>query len=47
MYVQNTSDLNVGNGQNQVFTRIDVELTGKHFEDMTWLLIRGLFVSDH
>lgn len=47
MHVQDTAVLNAGNGQNPIFANIDVELTGKHFESVTWPLIRGLFVANH
>jgi murein DD-endopeptidase MepM/ murein hydrolase activator NlpD len=47
MHVQDTPDLNAGQGQNPTFAHIDVELTGKPFADVTWPLIRGLFVANH
>jgi murein DD-endopeptidase MepM/ murein hydrolase activator NlpD len=47
MHVQDTPILNAGQGQNPTFTHIDVELTGKQFSDVSWPLIRGLFVSMH
>ena len=47
MHVQDTPDLNVGHGLNPAFSHIDVELNGKAFEDVTWPLIRGLFVANH
>ncbi len=47
MHVQDTPDLKAGQGQNPIFAHIDVELTGKHFLDVTWPLIRGLFVANH
>jgi len=47
MHVQDTPDLESGKGQNPIFEHIDVELTGKSFEDVTWPLIRGLFVANH
>lgn len=46
LHVQDTPDLNVGRGINAVFGPIDVELTGKQFVQVTWPLIRGLFVSN-
>lgn len=46
LHVQNTATLNAGFGQNPVFGPMDVELTGKQFESVTWPLIRGLFVSN-
>ena len=33
-------------GMNVQFAHMDVELTGKQFRDVTWPVIRGLFVSD-
>lgn len=47
MHVQDTPDLNAGQGQNPTFAHIDVDLTGKHLADVTWPLIRGLFVANH
>ncbi len=47
MHVQDTAELNAGNGQNAAFADINVELTGKSFENVTWPLIRGLFVANH
>ena|ERR1035437_8617246 len=47
MHVQDTPTLNDGLGQNIIFGNIDVELTGKLFENVTWPLIRGLFVANH
>jgi murein DD-endopeptidase MepM/ murein hydrolase activator NlpD len=47
LHVQDTPDLNAGRGQNPIFAHIDVELTGKPFADVTWPLIRGLFVVNH
>jgi hypothetical protein len=47
MHVQDTAKLNDGTGQNAIFANIDVELTGKLFENVTWPLIRGLFVTNH
>ena len=47
MHVQDTAELNAGRGQNPIFAHIDVELTGKPFADVTWPLIRGLFVANH
>jgi Peptidase family M23 len=46
MHVQDTPELNKGTGQNIVFSGIDVELSGKRFENVSWPLIRGLFVSN-
>lgn len=44
LHVQNalTAD---ASGINPFFADMDVELTGKTFEDVTWPLIRGLFVE--
>jgi murein DD-endopeptidase MepM/ murein hydrolase activator NlpD len=44
MHVQDTPTLNQGQGQNMIFKGINVELTGKTFENVDWPLIRGLFV---
>ena len=38
--------LNQGTGQNMIFKGINVELTGKQFENVDWPLICGLFVSN-
>lgn len=46
MHVQDTPTLDKGTGQNVEFARISVELTGKKFDNVTWPLIRGLFVSN-
>lgn len=46
MHVQDTADFNAGNGQNATFANVDVELSGKRFENVTWPLIRGLFVAN-
>ncbi len=47
LHVQDTADLKAGMGQNIEFTGIDVDLSGKHFDNVTWPLIRGLFVENH
>ena len=47
MHVQNTEAFDTGTGQNIVFSDIDVELSGKQFQNVQWPLIRGLFVSNH
>lgn len=44
LHVQNTPTLNKGLGQNMIFKGINVEMTGKTFENVDWPLIRGLFV---
>jgi hypothetical protein len=44
LHTQDTPILNNGQGQNMIFTTINVELTGKIFENVDWPLIRGLFV---
>lgn len=44
LHVQSTPDLNSGTGINPIFGPINVELTGKIFESVTWPLMRGLFV---
>ena len=47
MHVQDAPALNTGRGQNPIFAHLDVDLSGKHFTDVTWPLIRGLFVANH
>jgi len=47
LHVQDRPELNAGRGQNPIFAHIDVELTGKQFADVSWPLIRGLFVANH
>lgn len=44
MHMQDTPKLNEGLGQNMIFKGINVELTGKIFENVDWPLIRGLFI---
>jgi hypothetical protein len=44
LHTQDTPVFNKGNGQNMIFKGINVELTGKIFENVDWPLIRGLFV---
>jgi Peptidase family M23 len=44
LHTQDTPTLNKGTGQNMIFKGINVELTGKVFENVDWPLIRGLFV---
>lgn len=44
LHVQDEPTLNQGNGLNPVFAGMQVELTGKVFEGVSWPLIRGLFV---
>lgn len=46
MHMQNTPAFNQGTGINIRFSGIDVELSGKKFEDVDWPLLRGLFVSN-
>ncbi len=46
MHMQDTAKLNEGFGQNMIFKSINVELTGKKFENVDWPLICGLFVSN-
>jgi len=46
LHVQDVPTLNEGQGQNVIFKGINVELTGKRFEDVDWPLIRGLFVEN-
>jgi hypothetical protein len=45
LHMQNSPTINEGEGLNLLFSGMDVELTGKVFEDVTWPLIRGLFVQ--
>lgn len=46
LHVQDTATFGEGKGQNPIFGPIDVELSGKRLEAVTWPLIRGLFVSN-
>jgi murein DD-endopeptidase MepM/ murein hydrolase activator NlpD len=46
MHVQDRRVLGSGHGQMPVFANINVELSGKVFEQVTWPLTRGLFVSN-
>lgn len=46
LHMQNTPTLNQGLGLNFVFDKIHVELNGKKFSNVSWPLIRGLFVSN-
>ena len=46
LHIQDSPIFNSGTGQNPIFGPIDVELTGKRFEAVTWPLISGLFVSN-
>ena len=46
MHVQDTPTFNKGTGQNIEFSRISVELSGKQFDNVTWPLVRGVFVSN-
>lgn len=45
LHVQDTASPGSGTGQNPVFSDMDVELNGMNFENVTWPLIRGLFVN--
>lgn len=45
LHVQDAREPSDARGVNPVFSQIDVELTGKAFDGVTWPLIRGLFVS--
>ncbi len=47
LHVQDQAAFDAGEGRMPVFTGIDVELSGKAFEDVTWPLVRGLFVQPH
>jgi Peptidase family M23 len=44
LHTQDTPTFNQGNGQNMMFKGINVELTGRIFQNVDWPLIRGLFV---
>ena len=44
LHMQDTPVFNEGLGQNMIFKGINVELSGKQFENVDWPLIRGLFV---
>lgn len=44
LHLQTTPTLGTGEGQNMIFRHIDVELSGKVFENVDWPLISGLFV---
>ena len=44
LHVQDTPVLNQGKGQRTVFQGINVELSGKRFDNVDWPLISGLFV---
>jgi murein DD-endopeptidase MepM/ murein hydrolase activator NlpD len=46
LHVQDTPVLNAGRAHNPEFGPVNVELTGKQFERVTWPMIRGLFVSN-
>ena len=45
LHIQDQAALNSGEGKMPVFVGINVELSGKRFENVTWPLMRGLFVS--
>lgn len=45
VHVQDTPELNRGQGLNPVFRDMDVEMTGRLFEGVTWPVIRGLFLE--
>ena len=46
LHVQDQPTLNSGQGQMPVFSKINLELSGKAFRRVTWPLTRGLFVSN-
>jgi len=46
MHAQDTARFNSGTGQNIEFAGISVEMTGKQFHNVTWPLIRGMFVAN-
>lgn len=47
LHIQNLPEFGAGEGQNPIFSSIDVVLSGKSFLDVSWPLISGLFVSPH
>lgn len=47
MHMQDAPEFGQGQGLNMTFTALDVELSGKQFENVSWPLIRGLFVANH
>jgi murein DD-endopeptidase MepM/ murein hydrolase activator NlpD len=47
MHVQDRPDFGAGTGQNPVFRNMRVEMNGKTFDNVTWPLMRGFFVSPH
>ena len=47
MHIQEAPTFNEGAGQNPIFHAIDVDLTGKHFAQVDWPVIRGLFVEQN
>ena len=44
LHTQDTPVINKGNGLNMIFKGINVELTGRIFDNVDWPMIRGLFV---
>jgi hypothetical protein len=44
MHVQDVATFGEGVGQNVIFSKINVELSGKQFRAVDWPLIQGLFV---
>ena len=47
LHVSSSPRFTEGRGQNMVFGPIDVELTGSLFTNVSWPLIRGVFVRNH
>jgi hypothetical protein len=47
LHTQDTPVINKGKGQNMFFRSMNVEMTGQVFGNVTWPLIRGLFVWNH
>lgn len=47
LHVQNTPEYAAGTGQPFEFEGMDVELCGRTFSNVSWPLIRGLFVRQH
>jgi murein DD-endopeptidase MepM/ murein hydrolase activator NlpD len=47
IHVQTEAGLGQGTGQLVQFEGIDVELSGRRFKNVTWPMLRGLFVRPH
>ena len=46
MHMQDAAIFNQGTGLNMTFTELDINLSGKTFENVDWPLIKGLFISN-